>query len=65
MDRIMAVLLHKLSDDRTSPIRRQTCPAIFATGMQGSESPVWIGHVQPLRDTRRGACRRAAHHAKG
>jgi hypothetical protein len=33
--------------------------------MQGAESPVWIGHVQPLRDTRRGARRRAAHHAKG
>ncbi len=35
------------------------------TGMQGAESLVWIGHVQPLRDPRRVACRRAAHHAKG
>ena len=65
MDRIMAALLRKLSDLRTSPIRGQTCPAIFATGMQGAESLVWIGHVQPLRDTRRGACRRAALHTKG
>ena len=65
MDRIMAALLRKLSGGRTSPIRGQTCPAIFATGMQGAESPVWIGHVQPLRDAHRVACRRAAHHAKG
>ena len=33
MDRIMAALLRKLSDDRTSPIRGQTCPATFVTGI--------------------------------
>jgi hypothetical protein len=65
MDRIMAALLRKLSGGRTFPIRGQTCPAIFATGMQGAESPVWNRHVQPLRDAHRVACRRAVHHAKG
>jgi hypothetical protein len=41
-------------------------PAAAVTrGMQGAESPVWIGHVQPLRDAHRGARRRAPRHARG
>ncbi len=57
MDRIMAVLLHKLSDDRTSPIRRQTCPATFVTGIAQN------GATARVVPSRHSACRRAPHPA--
>ena len=58
MDRIMAALLHKLSDVRTSPIRRQTCPAIFATGI------VQTGATARVVPSRQSVCRRATHPAE-
>ena len=57
MDRIMAVLLRKLSGDRTSTIRGQTCPATFVTGI------VQTGATARVVSSRRDACPKARHPA--
>ena len=57
MDRIMAALLRKLSGDRTSPIRGQTCPATFVTGI------VQTGATARVVPSRQSVCRRATHPA--